>query len=138
MLARMRKIAWRLSIGALFVLLVPAAFASPAGLDTHAVTADKPGGFDYLVEAVVVDVAGTLTLVNADLRAHDIVAVDDGPADNPWCGRYAYRECPLFASRLLGLGQQGPVEGTEQLTPLESYEFYCSVHPWMTGTLTAI
>lgn len=122
----------------LLALALPVTTASPLGADTHVVTSDRPGGFDYVVEEVVVDVGGTLWLTNADLRAHDVVAVADGPSDASWCGRYANRGCPLFASRLLGLAEQGEVEGTDQLTPLQSYEFYCSIHPWMTGTLTAI
>lgn len=127
-----------LALVALAALAAPLAYASPAGLDTHVVSSEKPGGFGYLVTEIVADVAGTLTLVNVDLRAHDVVAFAAGPGDNPWCGRYAPSACPIFASPLIGLGQQAAVEGTEQLTPLERYTFYCSIHPWMTGTLTAI
>lgn len=126
---------------ALFLLLAlagPLGLASPLALDTHVVTSEFPGGYDYTVEEVLVDVEGTLTLTNVDLRAHDVIAVANGPPDNPWCDRYHWRACPLFASRLLGLAEQGPVEGIAQLTPLESYAFYCSTHPWMTGRITAI
>ena len=123
---------------ALLVLAAPLALASPAGLDTFAFASATPNSFDYTVETVVADGAGTLSLVNADLRSHDIVATAAGPATNPWCARFATRACPLFASPLIGVGQQAVVAGTEQLTPLESYAFYCSIHPFMTGTLTAI
>lgn len=118
-------------------LLVPTVLASPAALDSYIVSAPGAGGGAYHGETFVTDVAGTLTLVNADLRAHDVVSVAYGPDDNAWCPRYPAGQCPLFASPLLGLAEQGAVEGTEQLTPLTTYSFYCSIHPWMTGTLTA-
>lgn len=131
----MRLIPRRWLVPALLVaLLAPASLATPLALETHAVTSAN----SYVTREVVVDVAGTLTLLNVDLPAHDIVAVASGPADNPWCGRFAGRACPLFASPLVGLGEQAVVEGTDQLAPLASYDFYCSVHPWMTGTLTAL
>ncbi len=119
-------------------VLLPLASASPVAVDSHVVTSEKPGGADYLVETVVVDVAGTLTLTNVDLRNHDVVSDANGPETNPWCERYLTRECPLFASPLIGLGEQAEVEGIDQLTPLESYEFHCSIHPWMRGTIIAV
>lgn len=118
----------------LCAMAVPAALATPLGAETHIVTSAGV----YAPRNVVVDTDGTLWYTNADLRAHDVVAVATGPSDNPWCGRYAAGACPLFASRLLGLGEQGVVEGTHQLTPTDSYAFFCTVHPWMTGTLTAL
>jgi len=124
--------------GLILAFLAPAAFASPLGLDTHAAAAPTADGYDYVLDQVVADVAGTLTFTNLDLRAHDVVSDADGPPDNPWCGRFLNRACPLFASPLVGLGGQATVEGTDQLAPLESYAFYCSIHPWMTGTLTAV
>lgn len=119
-------------------LAVPAVTASPAALDTHAITYQGEGSGEYLVTQLVVDNAGSLTLTNADLRSHDLVAVDDGPDDKAWCVRYANRGCPLFASPLVGLGGQAQVQGIEGLESLGSYEFYCSIHPWMTGTITVI
>lgn len=127
-----------LALPLFLALCVPAAFATPLAAPTFVTTTQGGGSGDYTGDTFVVDVAGTLTLVNADLRAHDVVSVANGPDSNPWCGRYATGDCPLFASRLAPLGGQAVVEGTEQLTPLESYEFYCSLHPWMTGTLIAI
>lgn len=122
----------------LLALFVPVVLASPAGAPSRIVSWQGEGGGAYLVPAVLVDVAGELTLVNADLRAHDVVAIEYGPSDNPWCGRYRAGECPLFASRLVGVAGQSVVEGIGQLAPLSSYEFTCSIHGWMTGTITAI
>lgn len=128
--------------------LAPLALASPAALDAHVVTVTPTvdpttgtvgtrGGYASVV--VVADVAGTLTLTNADLTAHDVVSKALGPDDNPWCGRYVgHHVCPLFASPLVGVGEQAQVEGIDQLKPGTTYEFFCSIHHWMRGTLVAI
>ncbi|HLE96345.1 MAG TPA: hypothetical protein VI997_03160 [Candidatus Thermoplasmatota archaeon] len=139
-------------VAGLLALAVPATTASPVGAESHILasvpttnsgSAGVGTGGGYVVDVAVVDVAGTLTFTNTDLRSHDVVASDDGPATNPWCSRYTTRACPLFASPLVGGNPlAGPaeavVEGIHQLTPLVSYEFECSIHPGMEGTLTAI
>lgn len=134
------------SLAILFLLIaVPLTLASPAALDGHIVTIPPSvnpltgqvgtrGG--YATTVVLADVAGTLTLTNADLSAHDVVSQALGPASNAWCPCYVGPHyCPLFASPLVRLGGEGVVQGTEQLEPGTTYEFFCSVHPWMRGTL---
>lgn len=126
-------------------LALPLSGASAVGADTRVAARDVPSaGFQFVPSDVVVDVAGTLTFTNTDLVGHDVVAFDTGPDTNPWCGRYI-GDCPLFASPIVGLGGRTVVEGTDQLPasdPLSAttntYAFFCSVHPWMTGTLTTI
>lgn len=137
--------AWA-SAGALALLcaLALVAQASPAALDTYVVAIPPSvdpigtrGGYATLV--VVADTAGTLTLVNADITAHDVVADDPGPGTNAWCTRFAgHGYCPLFASRIVGIAGETPVEGTQALEPGSTYGFHCSIHHWMQGTLVAI
>jgi len=139
---------WASLATAIVVMTVlPVGHASPAALDSQIVTV--PPSIDaahasvgtrggYLVGVVVADVEGTLTLANADITAHDVVADADGPAGKPWCARFRDRPCPLFASPLVGLGGQAAVAGTDELVPLATYTFSCSIHSWMTGTLVAI
>lgn len=132
----------------LALTVAPFALASPAALESHVVTipptVDPVGGQfgtrgGYAGGVVVADIAGTLTLTNLDITAHDMISDALGPADNPWCSRYiGHHFCPLFASPLVGLGGQTTVEGLDQLTPGTTYSFFCSVHHWMTGTLVAI
>lgn len=141
--------AWASAAIVILVSLVPlGVLASPAALDSHIVavppSADAATGTvgtrgGYLGGVTVVDIAGTLTFTNADISAHDVVSDALGPTDNPWCSRYvAHHFCPLFASRLTGLGGQVVVEGTDQLVPGTTYTYFCSVHHWMSGTLVAI
>lgn len=134
---------------ALAVLVIVFAFpltgGSPVGADTHVVARDAPGvGFQFVPAQLVVDVEGTLMLTNTDLAGHDLVSVADGPEDNPWCDQYPGRACPLFASTIVGLGGQAEVQGIDALPATDpsgapvTYDYYCSVHPWMTGTITTL
>jgi hypothetical protein len=66
----------------------------------------------------------SLVFRNIDVDPHNVTASQAGPD-----GR------PLFASETIGPGKQAPVHGAEYL-PTGRYGFLCSVHPFMTGTLT--
>lgn len=92
----------------------------------------------YYTPAAVTSVGGPLTLVNVDIAFHDVVSVADGAADESWCPRYPFRGCPLFASELIGLGATAPVEGLENTVGATVYDFYCSIHIWMTGKLAVL
>ena len=141
-----------LGANASLVLLVlaaaPIVVASPAALDTQVVvvppsvdplTGEVGTRGGYATVVAVADTAGTLTIVNADITAHDIISVALGPTDNPWCPRYeGHHPCPLFASPLVGLGKQALVEGIDLLVPGTTYGLYCSVHHWLSGTVVAI
>lgn len=139
--------AWASVAGIVLVLTVLplTTLASPAAIDTQIVAIPPSvdpvgtrGGYATLV--AVADVDGTLTFVNADISAHDVIAEEPGPTDNAWCARYigGHGYCPIFASRLVGVGGQAVIEGTDQLEAGTTYAFYCSVHHWMQGTIVAI
>ena len=126
---------------ALVAAWLPSIGATPAELETVVITSEKPGGFDFLIQDVVVDVDGTLTHLNAHLLAHNVISVDEHPTgDAPWCPQFtmAGRPCPLFYSALVGNGGTATVQGIDALEPLSSYDFVCQPHPWMTGTLHTI
>ena len=78
----------------------------------------------YATPAVVSFAGNKVSYTNLDNVQHDVTATDKG-AD----GR------PLFQSKLIGLGESTPIEGTEKLAAGKSYSFYCSVHPGMKGTI---
>jgi polyvinyl alcohol dehydrogenase (cytochrome) len=85
-----------------------------------------PGAFatGYATPLATTSKGGRLSFTSLDLPQHDVVAVDDGPDGQP-----------LFKSRLIGLGETAPVEGLDRVEPGRRYEFYCSIHPNMRGTL---
>jgi plastocyanin len=78
----------------------------------------------YTTPAPTMDQGERLTFMNADLAAHDVTATQNGPDGKA-----------LFASPLIGSGQTAFVEGSQYLVT-GSYDFICSVHPFMVGKLT--
>jgi plastocyanin len=65
-----------------------------------------------------------VTFTNGDTVTHDVTAKGAGPDGKP-----------LFQSDQIGGGQQAPVKGAEYLTT-GTYDYICSIHPFMTGTIT--
>jgi polyvinyl alcohol dehydrogenase (cytochrome) len=85
-----------------------------------------PGSFaaGYVTRAMVAEKDGSLTYANLDVAQHDVVAYAKGPDGKP-----------LFESDIIGVGQTTPVRGLDRVTAGQSYDFYCSLHPNMQGTL---
>jgi plastocyanin len=69
-------------------------------------------------------VGGPLNFLNLDAVQHDVVATTKGPDGNP-----------LFRTKLIGLGETAPVEGLDKTVSGQTYGFFCSIHPGMTGQL---
>jgi plastocyanin len=77
----------------------------------------------YVPADVEIAQGESLTLVNGERSPHDITAVD---LDGGW---------PVFKSAILyEPGQTAPVVGVETLGP-GLYQFYCSVHELMRGSV---
>lgn len=81
-------------------------------------------GNRYLTTTPSIDQGELLTFQNQDVSRHDVTATNEGPDQRP-----------LFASALIGQGQEAEVVGARYLTT-GSYGFFCTIHPFMTGTLT--
>ncbi len=101
----------------------------------------------YAPSTILVSRSLGLTYTNLDTANHDVVAGDARRADGsaPWCETFEDPEdpgaqgCPLFWSELIpGNGTQTPVRGLKDTTVGESYSFYCSIHPYMTGTIQVV
>lgn len=82
------------------------------------ITASPPNRYDN--PNVTIDQGERLTFRNNDIREHDVTSSPDPE---------------LFHSQLIGNGQTSFVEGSQYLTT-GSYDFVCSVHLDMKGTLT--
>ena len=65
-----------------------------------------------------------ITFQNIDTVPHDVTARGKA-ADGK----------PLFQSAQIGTGESAPVEGVQYLSA-GSYPYICSIHPFMTGTIT--
>lgn len=107
----------------------------------------------YSQPVTAAQVGGDLTYVNGDIAFHDVLARDYGSDVKPWCGPpdpskpedpiknprgFPFGKCPVFWSNLIGLSRMTPVLGTDQLLAGRTYDFYCSLHPWMFGALVAL
>jgi len=84
------------------------------------ITAGTPNR--YTTPSVTMDQGEPLTFRNNDIANHDVT---HRAADSK----------PLFRSEIIGQGETSFVEGSQYLTT-GTYEFFCSVHPEMRGTLT--
>lgn len=113
------KLSGRAGLSGMFVVAV-LALAAPASAEAQ-IAAGPPN--QYLTPSVTIDQGEQVTFSNSDIAEHDVLARDKGPDGKP-----------LFRSELTGLGGSVPVEGTEYLTT-GSYEFLCSLHTQMVGTL---
>lgn len=100
--------------------------AKAAGVGTPGLAV--PGSFaaGFATPQLVSQVGGMLLFVNLDIQPHDITHL---PPD----GRPR-----LFHSATIGAGQVAFVEGLENIQDGQTYQFFCTVHPTMKGTLTAI
>ena len=102
-------------VAALLALaLAPSAVADET---LYAVPVDR-----YSSSQVTIDQGEALIFRNVDLNRHDVVAKQQAGGK------------PLFASPLLSTGGEALVQGVQQLKG-GSYEFFCSIHTYMTGTL---
>lgn len=80
----------------------------------------------YAPPVTVMFAGSTLTFANGDVLApHNVEAFDRDPVTRQ----------PLFESAIIPAGQTTEVVGADALPP-GSYDFFCILHPQMTGTLT--
>ena len=86
-----------------------------------------PGGAStsYATPVATTSVGGSISFVNLDVAKHDVTAVEKGPDGKP-----------VFRTPLIDLGETAPVEGLDQVTSGRAYEFFCSIHPGMRGSLS--
>jgi plastocyanin len=73
----------------------------------------------YSSTVITIDQGEALFFRNIDLQHHDLVSKQSG----------------LFGTPVLGTGAEALVQGAQQLRG-GNYPFFCTVHPFMTGTLT--
>jgi plastocyanin len=98
-------------------LLAVLVAAPVARADERVIAAPLSSGF--LTPNVTIDQGEKLTFLNPDVAPHDVTSVEEG----------------LFSSETVSTGTETPVNGADSL-PAGTYDFICSVHPYMTGTLT--
>jgi plastocyanin len=109
----MRRVRSAAIVAAVAALTVVAS----ARADERVIAAPLASGF--VNPNVSIDQGEKLTFFNPDVAPHDVTSVESG----------------LFSSETVSTGTETPVDGADKL-PAGTYDFICSVHPYMTGTLT--
>src|SRR4051812_10408328 len=107
--------------GAVAAATVVAMLGPAAGWADQTVEAGPP--HRYTTTQIPMDQGEKVVFHNGDPVSHDVTASATG-ADGK----------PLFKSALTGSGKTEVVEGTQYLTE-GHYDFYCSVHPNMKGSI---
>jgi plastocyanin len=80
-------------------------------------------GNRYTTTDVTIDQGEKVTFHNGDTVAHDVTATQNTPDGKP-----------LFRSATTDPGKDAPVDGTQYLTT-GHYDFICSIHPDMKGSI---
>jgi plastocyanin len=104
------------ALALLGLALVPA--AAQADERVYAVPPNQ-----YSSTVITIDQGEALFFRNIDLQRHDLVSKDQAGGK------------PIFGTPLLGTGEEALVQGAQQLKG-GNYAFFCTIHPFMTGTLT--
>ena len=86
---------------------------------------------NYLTTRVVSTAGTTVTFANHDTTTHDVTS----RATKTIVVKKKKRVVPLFAAPITAGGGVSPIPASAGLKP-GTYDFYCSLHPGMTGTLT--
>jgi plastocyanin len=94
--------------------------AAPAASADERIEAGPPQ--QYTTKTVTMDQGERLTFRNLDTDVHDVTAKDK------------LQGKPLFSTPIIDTGSEVFVDDSQYLTT-GSYDFFCSVHPFMTGTL---
>lgn len=133
MKSRIRVLPVVLALGALVLATAPAEAVVVLGV---------PGSYQvgFATPQAVTVVGGPLALVNSDTQPHNVIALTARRANGSaaWCSGYQAGKCPLFWSASVSAGEYTMVEGLADVVSGQSYQFYCSIHSRMIGTLTVL
>lgn len=113
-----------------------AALAAPSGAAplpdgaSQVVSGPQSSATNYLTPQVATTAGSLVSFTNLDQTTHDVTSRDTRVV----VVRKKKKKVPLFSAPITAGGQMTKIPGTQALKP-GSYDFYCSLHPGMTGTL---
>jgi plastocyanin len=90
-------------------------------------------GLNYAPPVVIVPKGTAVTYTNLDYDPHNVTSVKTVQVrvGKKWVTKRLFSAATILASQI---GSSVPVVGAEKL-PAGTYNFFCSVHPWMQGQL---
>ena len=112
-------------------LAVPASAQPLPERAVNVVAGPQGSATNYVTTRLVATPGTKVSLVNLDTTTHDVTS----RATKTVVVKKKKRVVPLFHAPITASGGVAPVLGTEGLKAGD-YDFYCSLHPGMTGTLT--
>lgn len=126
---------------ALAITLAPGASHANA-----TVTLPASDNYGYLPTDLVVASGAEVTFLNLDPVAspdgapHNVISrLFRTDKNRPWCVNFpGTAKCPLLYTPLISALETAPVQGVADLTPGVEYEFYCTLHSRMVGTITVL
>jgi hypothetical protein len=141
----MRKLAFA-SLFVLAGLIAPGSAHAAAGVEVIPPLGQTTG---FAFPVVVAVQSQPITLVQLDGQApHNFVAakpdgdeghtVLTGPDGMPWCVGYPHGSCPLFSSGRPVIGPATATVDLRNVTVGQTYDFFCSAHPYMFGQLRVV
>ena len=112
-------------------LAVPAsAEPLPAGV-VNVVAPPQGSAVGYATPSVLSTAGTSLSFLNLDTTTHDVTS----RKTRTIVVKRKKRTVPLFSAPITPGGAVSVIPGTDKL-PAGTYDFYCSLHPGMTGSLT--
>lgn len=119
------------AVGAVVAALAAPSAAAPLPEGATQVLAGPQGSAtNYLTPQVVTTAGSVVSFTNLDQTTHDVTSRDTRVV----VVKKKKKKVPLFSAPITSGGQMTEIPGTAALKP-GSYDFYCSLHPGMTGTL---
>jgi plastocyanin len=112
-------------------LAVPAGAAPLPEGTVNVVAGPQAAVTDYVTQQLVSTAGTVVTFANIDTTTHDVTS----RATRTVVIKGRKKQVPLFASPITSNGELTKIVGTDKLKP-GTYDFFCSLHPAMTGTLT--
>lgn len=123
-------------------LAVLGPFQPASAVDQDYVTGPAGPFIGYTVPFIVASQGDAINFINLDAFEHDVVSYRKQPGlGAPWCAEAGFvtaGSCPVIWTPLIGITGQTPVLGMDLVQPGENYEFFCSIHANMEGTLVVL
>lgn len=127
---RLRTVLLALAVGGTALALPASAQPLPDGA-VNVVAGPQGSATNYLTTELVATAGTAVSFANLDTTTHDVTS----RATRTVIVKKKKKVVPLFATPITPSGGVKEVLGTDGLKA-GTYDFYCSLHPGMTGTLT--
>jgi plastocyanin len=127
----------RIGVGVAAILAVAAAPAASATAPPALVAVSPPQGstLGFATPQLVAVQGQGLSFLNADTMNHTLTSLATKVVKLKYAGKVYVTKVPLFDSGVVASAAQVDVKGVSGLKP-GTYQFWCSMHTGMKGTLT--